>query len=90
MWQKFHLLGYNVVENDNSQPTFQSKLSPPLSELKSKPRKKMHETCRKMCLAHFQTLKMEAICSSEMVAFTRLNGVISQKIELLTATAVVT
>jgi hypothetical protein len=38
------------------------------------------------CLAYFSALKMEAICSSEI--FDRLNGLISQKTELFTITAV--
>jgi hypothetical protein len=40
----FYLLGDNAMYSVESQPALRRKMSPPSSELKSKPNKKQHET----------------------------------------------
>jgi hypothetical protein len=49
---------------------FRSNMSPPSSGLKSKPNKKLTDLSKNLSSAYFWTLKMDAICSSELHGLT--------------------
>jgi hypothetical protein len=64
---KNSLLGYNVMEFVESQPTYWRNTSPPFSGLKSKPSKQA--ASKVSCLAYSSTLKMEVTCSETLAVF---------------------
>jgi hypothetical protein len=63
-YEEYYLVGYNAVQSIESQLTFRRNMWPLSSRCKNKPSKKPAFTLVS-CSAHFSTLKVEAICSSE-------------------------
>jgi hypothetical protein len=79
-YEELYLLGCNSAYFIESQLKFRRNMMPPSSGLKTKQK-------LVSCLAYASTLKMEATCSSKMLAnFNGLRDVIPQKVELFITT----